>query len=46
MLLDPVLPEWVPVWVVEQYDRWNPFFRAAVCELLLDVSERESCQSM
>ncbi len=41
MLLDPVLSEWVPAWVVEQYDRWNPFFRAAVCELLLDVSERE-----
>jgi len=26
MLVDPVLLEWVPEYVVEQYKRWNPFF--------------------
>ena len=27
MLLDPLLVAWVPGWVVEQYERWNPYFR-------------------
>ncbi len=27
MLVDPVLSEWVPIYVIEQYDRWNPYFR-------------------
>ena len=27
MLVDPYLLAFVPGWVVEQYDRWNPFFR-------------------
>jgi len=26
MLVDPVLLEWVPEYVVEQYKRWNPYF--------------------
>ena len=30
MLVDPVLSSWVPSWVVEQYERWNPFFRRCV----------------
>merc|ERR1739836_155948 len=30
MLVDPVLCAWVPGWVVEQYERWNPDFRGAV----------------
>ena len=27
MLTDPMLLQWVPEWVVEQYERANPFFR-------------------
>ena len=30
MLLDPLLVAWVPGWVVEQYERWNPYFRGTV----------------
>ena len=30
MLVDPVLLEWVPQYVVEQYRRWNPFFVEAL----------------
>ncbi len=30
MLVDPVLKEWVPNHVVEQYERWNPYFRECV----------------
>ena len=32
MLVDPLLASWVPAWVVEQYDRWNPHFRAVLRE--------------
>ena len=27
MVIDPMLLAWVPGWVVEQYERWNPYFR-------------------
>ena len=27
MLVDPMLKEWVPAWVVEQYERANSYFR-------------------
>ena len=27
MLVDPMLASWVPSWVREQYERWNPYFR-------------------
>ena len=27
MLTDPMLKQWVPAWVEEQYTRANPFFR-------------------
>ena len=30
MLVDPLLVAWVPAWLVEQYERWNPYFRGAV----------------
>jgi len=30
MLTDPMLLTWVPDWVVEQYERANPFFRDAL----------------
>ena len=30
MLTDPLLLQWVPAWVVEQYERANPFFSGGV----------------
>ena len=30
MLVDPMLVAWVPGWVVEQYERWNPKFRGSL----------------
>ena len=33
MLVDPVLSTWVPGWVVEQYERANPFFRRVLRRL-------------
>ena len=30
MLVDPMLMSWVPGWVHEQYERWNPCFRGAL----------------
>ena len=30
MLVGPMLMCWVPDWVHEQYERWNPFFRPCV----------------
>jgi len=32
--VDPVLVSWVPEWVVEQYERWNPYFRRCVKDAL------------
>ena len=34
MLTDPLLLQWVPAWVVEQYERANPFFREALTAVL------------
>ena len=36
MLVDPVLVAWVPGWVVEQYERWNPKFRGTLRWALQD----------
>ena len=33
MLVDPMLSEWVPEWVVEQYERANPYFRTVLNRL-------------
>mgnify|MGYP000946230171 CR=1 FL=1 len=33
MLVDPMLSEWVPEWVVEQYERGNPYFRSVLNRL-------------
>ena len=33
MLVDPVLTTWVPSWVVEQYERANPFFQHVLRKL-------------
>ena len=39
MLVDPVLVQWVPEWVVEQYKRWNPKFAAALKRVLQDDAQ-------
>ena len=48
MLVDPVLVAWVPSWVVEQYERWNPYFRDAVRSVCLrgDTAERGRRQEL
>ena len=33
MLTDPMLRQWVPDWLVEQYERQNPFFREVLTAL-------------
>ena len=40
MLVDPMLRLWVPVWIREQYERRNPFFRRAL-EDVMGTSEAE-----
>ena len=37
MLVDPMLKQWVPSWLVEQYERANPFFREALTALVEHV---------
>ena len=39
MLTDPMLRQWVPDWLVEQYERQNPFFRE-----VLTVQQEENLQ--
>ena len=39
MLVDPLLVAWVPAWLVEQYERWNPYFRGAVRWALREYAE-------
>ncbi len=47
MLVDPVLHEWVPSWVVEQFERRNPGFREAVeTQLKLDSGRRLSNRAL
>jgi hypothetical protein len=44
MLTDPMLKQWVPAWVNEQYERANPFFRevlTALYERAWDIDEDE-----
>ena len=38
MLIDPVLYRWVPAWVVEQYERANPFFKEVMIVLQDNVN--------
>ena len=33
MLVDPMLRQWVPAWVIEQYERQNAFFKEVITEL-------------
>ena len=33
MLTDPMLRQWVPEWLVEQYERANPFYREVLTSL-------------
>ena len=37
MLVDPMLKQWVPSCLVEQYERANPFFREALTALVEEV---------
>ena len=39
MLVDPMLSQWVPSWLIEQYDRCNPFFREVLASLVSMVSD-------
>ena len=41
MLVDPVLVEWVPRHVREQYERWNPFFRRSLDSALEEAVAAE-----
>ena len=40
MLTDPMLRQWVPEWVVEQYERANPFYREVLTSLQAENMER------
>ena len=33
MLTDPMLRQWVPAWVIEQYERANPFYKEVLTAL-------------
>ena len=33
MITDPMLRQWVPAWVVEQYERANPFYKEVLTAL-------------
>ena len=41
MLVDPMLKQWVPAWLVEQYERANPFFREALTALVEHAREAD-----
>ncbi len=43
MLADPVLSEWVPAWVREQYYRWNPDFQESLVKVLREDAAYEMC---
>ena len=42
MVVDPVLCQWVPEYVLEQYKRWNPKFSAALRGALQEEVEGET----
>ena len=43
MLVDPVLMEWVPAWVREQFHRWNPDFERSLVQVLCEDGSRSLC---
>ena len=43
MLADPVLSEWVPAWVREQYHRWNPDFQESLLKVLREDTAYRMC---
>jgi len=45
MLTDPVLACWVPGWVVEQYERQNPYFRHYVEKVLKEDRSKEGLRN-
>merc|ERR1712015_262128 len=40
MLVDPMLASWVPSWVREQYERWNPYFRPCLRSALREYTKK------
>ena len=40
MLTDPLLLQWVPAWVVEQYERANPFYREVLTAVVSQNVEK------
>ena len=40
MLVDPMLASWVPFWVREQYERWNPYFRPCLRSALRECTKK------
>ena len=40
MLTDPMLRHWVPEWVVEQYERANPFYKEVLTALVSEDVQR------
>ena len=43
MLVDPILSEWVPAWMREQFHRWNPDFEEALAKVLREDVGHELC---
>ena len=43
MLVDPVLLEWVPSWVREQFQRWNPDLQESLLNVLRQDTEYRMC---
>ena len=43
VLADPVLSEWVPAWVREQYHRWNPDFQESLLKVLREDTAYRMC---
>ena len=42
MVTDPMLRQWVPHWVIEQYERANPFYKEVLTQLQADTSMRSN----
>ena len=42
MITDPMLRQWVPSWVVEQYERANPFYKEVLTALHGDENMRRN----
>ena len=43
MIVDPILVQWVPTYIVEQYERWNPYFKESLEQVLRGDVGKELC---